>query len=180
MRRRNLRAFVVHSRPLVGFRVVSPTRDAGVVSFEAFVVGAEGRLRLALVATYGADIGQLAALDALSWAWEHWERVAGMVNPVGYLYRVGQSAARRHAVRPIPVEPGRARQVELPAVDPDVMSAVDRLPEQQRVCVLMVHGLGWSIREAAATLDLAPSTVQTHVERALTQLRSMLEDHHDA
>ena len=65
-------------------------------AFTAFVGKAEPRLRRALVATYGPVVGREAALDALSWAWEHWQRLAPMANPVGYLYRVGQTAARRH------------------------------------------------------------------------------------
>ena len=130
------------------------------------------------MAAYGPDIGRLAALDALSWAWEHWARVSAMSNPLGYLYRVGQTSARKYKVRPIPLEAGRTRHVELPDVDPEVMRAVDTLSEQQRTCVLVVHGLGWSIREAARTLDLAPSTVQTHLARGLSQLRTLLEDPH--
>src|SRR5215207_7077722 len=40
-------------------------------------------------------LGGEAAGDALSYAWEHWENVRGLKNPLGYLYRVGQSSTRR-------------------------------------------------------------------------------------
>lgn len=60
--------------------------------FTEFVELTEPRLRRALVASYGPAVGREAAVDALSWAWEHWERIDGMQNPVGYLYRVGQTA----------------------------------------------------------------------------------------
>jgi len=33
--------------------------------------------------------------EALAYAWENWDRLSSMKNPVGYLYRVGQSRARR-------------------------------------------------------------------------------------
>ena len=63
--------------------------------FDRFVATAEQRLRRALVASYGPVIGRDATVDALSWAWEHWDRLQGMDNPVGYLYRVGQTASAR-------------------------------------------------------------------------------------
>ena len=55
--------------------------------FAAFVADAEPRLRMALVAAYGPVDGREAAVDALSWAWENWDRLQEMANPVGYLYR---------------------------------------------------------------------------------------------
>jgi DNA-directed RNA polymerase specialized sigma24 family protein len=42
--------------------------------------------------------------------------------------------------------------------------------------VLLVHAFGWTIREAAETLRVAPSTVQTHLERGRERLRELLGD----
>jgi predicted RNA polymerase sigma factor len=70
--------------------------------FEAFVTSVKPALVQALVATYGPVDGREAAVDALSWAWENWHRVAGMEHPVRYLYRVGQSATRRFLPKPVP------------------------------------------------------------------------------
>lgn len=64
--------------------------------FDAFAAGDGERLRRVLVARYGVEIGNDVCADALAYAWEHWERVGPMDNPVGYLYRVAQSASRRH------------------------------------------------------------------------------------
>ena len=36
-----------------------------------------------------------ATVEALSYGWEHWARVAAMANPVGYLYVVGRDRATR-------------------------------------------------------------------------------------
>jgi hypothetical protein len=68
--------------------------------FEMFFTDAEPRLRRALVAALGGDRGREATAEALAWAWEHWERLRPMTNPVGYLYRVGRSRTRgrRHPV----------------------------------------------------------------------------------
>ena len=35
-----------------------------------------------------------AAADAMAYAWRHWDTLASMANPVGYLYRVGQTSIR--------------------------------------------------------------------------------------
>ena len=63
--------------------------------FEAFVAAHERRLRQALTAVFGIDRGREMAADAFVYAWEHWDRVAGMVNPAGYLFVVGRNQHRR-------------------------------------------------------------------------------------
>lgn len=56
-------------------------------TFEAFAEEAAPRLRHALVARFGPEVGVDAATEALLYAWHNWERVAAMTNPIGYLYR---------------------------------------------------------------------------------------------
>jgi len=65
-------------------------------AFARFVEDAEPRLLRALVGAFGSEVGREAARDALAYAWEHWSRVEGMDNPVGYLFRVGQSRSRSY------------------------------------------------------------------------------------
>jgi DNA-directed RNA polymerase specialized sigma24 family protein len=145
--------------------------------FERFVGAHEERLRVALVAAYGAADGRAAAVDALSWAWENWSRLQNMDNPVGYLYRVGQTAARRFRSRPL--QGGITRSDGADAdLEPELIAALSDLSDQQRVAVLLVHGFGWTIRETAVALGIAPSTVQTHAERGLARLRTAMEAHH--
>ena len=52
-------------------------------------------VRRALVARFGTDVGADAAADAIAWGWEHGRAITSMANPGGYLYRVGQTSARR-------------------------------------------------------------------------------------
>jgi len=141
-------------------------------SFEAFVRETGPRLRLALISAYGPEVGSEATAEALAYGWEHWGRLAQMGNPAGYLYRVGQSRSRRFLRRHPRLPPPRPHSV--PLVEPGLPKAVARLSRPQRTCVLLVHGYGWSTREAAAMLGLAPSTVQRNTERALRALRSEL------
>ena len=139
--------------------------------FREFVLGAEPRLRRALVAAYGIERGREAVAEALAFAWEHWPEVIAMDNPAGYLYRVGQSRTRSRRVRPLFQ---RADHHE-PAVEPGLPGALARLSKRQRVAVVLVHGYGWTLREVAELTGARISTVQTHAERGLRHLKDELE-----
>lgn len=152
--------------------------DAGAVegrhdpAFAAFFRVAEPRLRRALVAAYGAEVGREATADALAWAWAHWDRVASMRNPAGYLYRVGQSAARRYRKDRVVSNPETAPDER--HYEPGLDAALARLTEQQRVAVLLVVGQGETLADAAAVLGIRVSTVRNHVARAMRHLRDSL------
>ena len=139
-------------------------------AFTRFVEEVEPRLRRALVAVRGPEDGRDATAEALTWAWEHWSRVSEMANPVGYLYRVGQSRTRRRR-RAFLV----ASEPYAPAFEPGLGPALARLSEQQRTAVVLVHGCGWSYQEVADALDVSKSSVGTHVARGLARLRADLE-----
>ena len=134
---------------------------------------------MALVATYGPVDGRAVTVDALSWAWEHWTQVQAMTNPVAYLYRVGQSAIRRYATKPLPAELMIAVEQQFPEITPELMPALGRLSGQQRTAVMLVHAFGWTLRDAAELLEISPSTVREHLDRAITRLRADLEVHDD-
>lgn len=138
--------------------------------FESWYESAEPRLRAALVARYGPELGRDAAAAALAWAWENWDRLRSMDNDLGYLYRVGQSKARRRRdgwLSP-PVNQTDTRY------EPGLPFALASLPNQQRTAVVMVHGFGWSFAEVAEVLGVSKSTVQIHVERGMTAIRQRL------
>lgn len=150
-------------------------REEQVAAFDEFVGRVESRLRVALVAAYGAQDGRAATVDALSWAWEHWDQVASLTNPVGYLYRVGQSATRRYVVRPIPFDRYEPTLDDVFGMSPELAGAIKRLPVQQRTVLMLVHAFGWSQRDVARTLEINPSTVREHLCRALARLNDDLE-----
>ena len=144
------------------------------MAFEDFAASLGLRLRVALVAAYGPEVGLDAAAEAIAYGWQHWERVGGMSNPAGYLYRVGQSAARREFGRRN-IYMQRDPDPVLPDFDPGLVPALRRLTEHQRVAVVMVHGYGWSQAEVADVLSVTPSTVRMHIARAMAQLKQALE-----
>ena len=139
-------------------------------SFEAFVSNSEQRLRIALTAVYGQEDGRDAAASALAYGWEHWEKVSAMENPVGYLYRVGQSSQRRRK-EPLWAEvPVGA----MPNVEPGLPTAISTLSEKQRLAVVLVYGYGWARGEVAAMTGTTVSSIDTHLARGLSRLRSSL------
>ena len=141
--------------------------------FERFAELAETKLRRAYIAAYGTDRAAEATAEALAWAWEHRERLATMQNPVGYLYRVGQSRTRprKRPRLPAPAALG------VPDVEPRLIEELASLPERQRVAVWLVHACEWTHREVGEALDISTSAVSTHVARGTERLRARLEAH---
>src|SRR4051794_36888240 len=116
---------------------------------------AEPRLRRALVAAYGLERGREGPAEALAYGWEHWNEVRGLRNPVGYLYRVGQSRTRvrnRPAVFDVPAQAGDIW------VEPGLAGALRDLSERQRLAVMLVHGFGWQLAEVAEVTGIRVST----------------------
>lgn len=142
-------------------------------AFRSFVTENEPRLRQALSATLGTQVGVDATADALGWAWENWDRVETMANPVGYLYTVGRDRGRKSLMqrRPRfhPVDSAR-----LPWVEPSLPSALERLPDRQREVVVLLHCFQWTMSEVAQLLDVSKSTVQNHAERGMASLRDSI------
>lgn len=143
-------------------------------SFTSFVEGVGRPLRQALIAAYGPDVGGEVTAEALAYAWENWDEVRVMKNPAGYLYRVGQSKARRGVFRKppplqVPHQPDGSHWFE-----PGLAEAIASLSNKQRAAVVLVHGYGWTITEVAEMWGVTFSTVKAHVERAMTRLRKRL------
>ncbi len=147
-------------------------------NYDEFVLVAGDRLRAALVSAYGLEVGIEAASEALAYGWESWERLQTMDNPVGYLYRVGQTAAVRYRRKAPPLD--RPAPYEIPNFEPGLVPALEQLSEQQKVCVLLVHGHGWTQADAAELLDISPDTVRTHLDRGMAKLQRLLKVRPDA
>ena len=103
---------------------------------------------------------------------EHWTELKHMDNPVGYLYRVGQSRTR-FRVSPVGMYP-ESSAAGTPWVEPGLPRALGRLSKRQRVAIVLAHSYGWSHREIGELLGIKPTTVQNHIERGLSRLRSLL------
>jgi DNA-directed RNA polymerase specialized sigma24 family protein len=142
-------------------------------SFDAFARDVEPRLRQALSATLGSDLGQEATAEALAYGWEHWSKVSGMDNPAGYLYVVGRDRGRRSQQRR-PVVLMAADPARTPWVEPGLPSALSKLSEQQRVAVVLLYCFEWTMSEVAELLDVTKSSVQSYAERGMDGLRNRM------
>jgi DNA-directed RNA polymerase specialized sigma24 family protein len=98
-------------------------------AFTSFVATTEPRLRRALVAGFGPEVGADASAEAMAFAWQNWDRVRVKPNPVGYLFGVGRNQARRHRVDRVgfTLRPPEAE----PWVEPGLAAAVASLSERQ-------------------------------------------------
>jgi len=141
-------------------------------AFTEFAKDVEPRLRLALVATFGVEVGVEATSEALAYGWENWESLSSLPNPAGYLFGVGRNKARkRRKTRTLLPSPPVNHEF---FVEPGLPDALNRLSDRQRVAVLLVHGEDWTHSEVADLLGVSVSTVQQHAERGISKLRKAI------
>lgn len=152
--------------------LISGTR---VEKFEEFVSVYEPRLRRALVTRFGTEDGRDATAEALAYAWEHWDSLQTVANPLGYLYRVGQSRSRKRELRVVFLLPETTEH----DFEPKLPEALRKLSEHQRLAVVLVHAYGWRVTEVAELLGVRPNTVQNHLARGLRRLRKSIGEEHD-
>jgi RNA polymerase sigma-70 factor (ECF subfamily) len=140
--------------------------------FDDFVAEHGARLRRALVAANGVQVGNDACADALAWGWEYRDRLAGMTHPVAYLFRVGQSSARRQRRwrDEIALPPERVIQ-DAPVSSPRLDVALTRLSDRQRTVVILVHAHGWTYAEVADAMGMSVAAVRNRLHRGMKQLR---------
>ena len=93
-----------------------------------------------------------------------------MANPVGYLFRVGQSHARTRKTPRL----FRDQSVSIPDVEPRLVELLLALPKTQRTAIWLAHGCGWGHADIADVMGLSTSTVSTHIGRGLDRLRNDL------
>ena len=138
-------------------------------SFTEFVRDVEPRLKHALAAAFGTEVGIEAARNALAVGWERWEEGREKPNPAGYLFGIGCNKARRRMRRRMvfPAPPSD----HVPWVEPGLPGALRRLSERQRVAVMLLHGYDWTYAEVADLLGVSVSTVQQHETRGIAKLR---------
>jgi DNA-directed RNA polymerase specialized sigma24 family protein len=156
--------------------VIEPPTDDPARTFTMFVTNCEPKLRRALVALYGTERGRDATAEALAYAWEHWAELDHIDNLPGYLFRIAQSKSRQRRTPAVFVTPPDDEH----PFEPKLPGALRALSEQQRLCVVLIHGFGWQLTEVAELISCKPTTVQKHVERGLRRLRRSLGADTDA
>jgi DNA-directed RNA polymerase specialized sigma24 family protein len=155
--------------------------------FTAFVTGSRDRLLRALRTTLSPQYAVEALADAYAYVWSRWEYVAGLDNPVGYVYRVAERAGIRAEIRDrkhtFDIASAAAADFEDASTtqipwfdtyrsDDRTVETLRALPPRQRACVLLIHAYGWKYKEAAEVLSLPLTTVTNEATRGLQRLRN--------
>jgi RNA polymerase sigma-70 factor (ECF subfamily) len=153
------------------------------LSFEGFYMANERRLFRALfVLTGSRDQAEDLAQHAFCKVWERWDRVSGLDDPTGYLFRTAFNAhhsATRRAVRAARrVVEVVAHTTPAPAPEPADL-AVDRdhvdrvlalLTPRQREAVVLTQLLDCDTNHAARIMRIRPATVRVLVSQARSVL----------
>ena len=114
--------------------------------------------------------------EAFSRALERWEKVSGMSNPQGWVFRVAVNLAlsRRRAVRRlvrgVPEQP--VPQADAP--DPALAEGLNRLSPAQRAAIVSRFYLDLSVEDSARVLGKRPGAVRTAAHRGLRRLAERL------
>jgi RNA polymerase sigma factor (sigma-70 family) len=162
--------------PLADRSIGTPQTAEG--DFEAFYLAHRVRVFRALVmVTRDAHAAEEVAQDAFVRIWERWDRVRGMENPTGYLYRTalnGWFQVHRRAVR-------AARRIANPAGVVDPLEVVEdrdalarrllELPGRQRTALVLTEYLGLDSAEAGSVLGIRPGTVRRLASKGRAALR---------
>lgn len=139
----------------------------------------EDRLKRAFVARYGVDVGLEVTADAMAWAWSNRIEVADAINPLGLLYRVGQSRSRRYlrwrrAETRAAAFPAEHRPDHAAWIEPGLDTALAELDGDHRTAVVLVYCFQWTYPEVAELLEVPLHTVRNRVHRGLARLRTSL------
>ncbi len=150
----------------------------GPLSFEDFFSyehrGLYGAL---LLVTRDSHEAEEVMQDAFLRLWERWDRVGGLDDPVGYLYRTAMNVYRsrrrrglvalRRVVRPTEPDDGLAAVEDREAV----VRALAPLTPSQRAAIVLTDVLGFTSEEAAQAMRVRPATVRVLAARGRSRLR---------
>jgi len=151
------RLVAAHERSLRGFLRKSGFGDADDIAQEAFLAAWSGLNRLR------DDEGFRAWLFGIAWR-----------KALDHSRSVRRAARRDEAWRGD--QAGEAPRQADPADRMALEAALADLPPDQRACVTLCLGQGWSHGEAAEVLNLPLGTVKSHVNRGRERLLSVLGD----
>jgi RNA polymerase sigma-70 factor (ECF subfamily) len=118
------------------------------------------------------DASRDATDEAFVRALTRWPRVRKMESPGGWTYRVALNELRRalrsraHAVAASPVD----AKTSVPETDPDLWDLVRRLPERQRVAIVLRYVADLPEQAVAEVMGIRRSTAAS----TLTQARQRL------
>jgi RNA polymerase sigma factor (sigma-70 family) len=151
--------------------------EVPLTTFDDFYRTSRSELVRALSLTLGdVELATEAVDEAMTRAYQRWDRVHCLDNPAGWVYRVGfnwaVSVLRRRKNRRtlFTREPDG-----MPWIEPDVHRALGELSVDHRSVVVCRYLFGWSENETATALGIRAGTVKSRLHRATSQLRVRLD-----
>jgi RNA polymerase sigma-70 factor (ECF subfamily) len=151
-------------------------------AFEDFFRGQTKSLyaHLCLITGNRAEAEELAQ-DAFLRVWERWDRVAGMEEPVGYLYRTAMNLFRKRyrramvAIRKTVTEDLRRDEFAIAEDRSVVASAMVELTPRQRAALVLTELLGFDSAEAGRMLGVRAGTVRALASQGRAAMRRHME-----
>lgn len=177
------------SLPLPGVLARTHSTETAALDVDALVVRLfeqEGRSLVRLVRLFVDD--RNAAEDLVQEGFirlaRNGHRIRDEAKAVAYLRSIVLNLARDHNRRGLvslrhhlPMDPERASTEDEIVLRDDQQQVIDvlrELPHRQRDCVVLRYYEELGIDEIAATLEISPNSVKTHLKRALVTMGSRL------
>jgi RNA polymerase sigma-70 factor (ECF subfamily) len=151
-------------------------------TFEEFFRGQTQSLyaHLCLITGNRAEAEELAQ-DAFLKVWEHWDRVAVMEEPVGYLYRTAMNLFRKRyrramlAIRKTVSEDLRRDEFAIVEDRSIVASAMVELSPRQRAALVLTELIGFRSEEAGRMLGVSAGTVRALASQGRAAMKRQME-----
>ncbi|HVF32616.1 MAG TPA: sigma-70 family RNA polymerase sigma factor [Acidimicrobiales bacterium] len=169
-------------------QLVRRVLDGDLQAFPELVRRHDDRLRGLAYKLLGGDRDRMDDVmqEAYVRAYRSLDRFRGDADLGTWLYRIVSNACmdelRRGRRRPEPVDTStwvaataRTGPEGAAAAADQVLRALRRLPDDQRLTVVLVDGEGFDHEEAARLLGVAPGTVASRLSRARATLRRSIE-----
>lgn len=149
--------------------------------FDAFYAATSSRLVRQIYLLVG-DLAEAEDVvhEAYERAWRQWGRVVELDSPEAWIRTVARRLAIsrwRRARNATTAWRRRAGEATAPAPSPDhvaLVTALRRLPEAQRVAVILHHLADLTVEQVALETGSTPSTVKTRLVRGRAVLAELL------
>ena len=163
-------------------RAVADVDATAADTFEGLVEAQHARLFRALFLITGnrAEAEEVMQ-DAFLAVWERWDRVGGMEDPTGYLFRTAMNLWRKRVRRASvalrrAVGPTLARDdFEAAETKEVVFAALRELSPKERAAIVTTALLGYTSEEAGRILGLKAATVRMYASRARSEMQRTVE-----
>jgi RNA polymerase sigma factor (sigma-70 family) len=134
--------------------------------------------RALTVALADPALAEDSVQEAFARAYVQWRSVSAMDRPAGWVYVVALRGGRRQrSRRPEPVAPAPDADAIENMVEREALEeTIRRLPERQRIAVVLRYLADLPLVDVAAAMGCAVGTVKSTLHTALARLRVELDD----